>query len=102
MKKFIIGIFMAVVISGIGLVFLVINTDKQGALTRSEVEHWTNITTPNVQTNYLVASGIGRLMGRVDYRASKKIRARLFIGKIRPICTTLWVERSIWQQIKLR
>lgn len=73
MKKFIIGIFMAVVISGIGLVFLVINTDKQGALTRSEVEHWTNITTPNVQTNYLVASGIGRLMGRVDYRASKRI-----------------------------
>ncbi|MBJ7626747.1 hypothetical protein [Weissella confusa] len=65
--------FAVLVVGSVAVLFLFHRTDKQGALMRADVEHWTNITTPNVQTNYLVASGIGRLMGRVDYRASKKI-----------------------------
>lgn len=55
--------FAVLVVGSVAVLFLFHRTDKQGALTRSEVEHWTHITTPNVQTNYLVASGIGRLMG---------------------------------------
>lgn len=65
--------FAVLVVGSVAVLFLFHRTDKQGALMRADVEHWTNITTPNVQTNYLVVSGIGRSMGRVDYRASKKI-----------------------------
>lgn len=68
--------FAVLVVGSVAVLFLFHRTDKQGALMRADVEHWTNITTPNVQTNYLVASGIGRLMGRVDYRASKKISSQ--------------------------
>ncbi|WP_411130638.1 hypothetical protein [Weissella confusa] len=68
--------FAVLVVGSVAVLFLFHRTDKQGALMRADVEHWTNITTPNVHTNYLVASGIGRLMGRVDYRASKKISSQ--------------------------
>ena len=68
--------FAVLAVGSVAVLFLFHRTDKQGALMRADVEHWTNITTPNVQTNYLVASGIGRLMGRVDYRASKKISSQ--------------------------
>lgn len=68
--------FAVLVVGSVAVLFLFHRTDKQGALMRADVEHWTNITTPNVQTNYLVTSGIGRLMGRVDYRASKKISSQ--------------------------
>lgn len=75
--KRVFGFTFAVLVAGsVAVLFLFHRTDKQGALMRADVEHWTNITTPNVQTNYLVASGIGRLMGRVDYRASKKISSQ--------------------------
>ncbi len=73
--------FAVFVMGSVVVLFLFHRTDKQGALMRAEVEHWTNITTPNVQMNYLVASGIGRLMGRVDYRASKEISDRVIQWK---------------------
>lgn len=73
--------FAVFVVGSVAVLFLFHRTDKQGALMRSEVEHWTNITTPNVQTNYLVASGIGRSMGRVDYHASKEILGQVIHWK---------------------
>ncbi|MBJ7648980.1 hypothetical protein [Weissella confusa] len=80
--KRVFGFTFAVFVMGcIAILFLFHRTDKQGALMRTDVEHWTNITTPNVQTNYLVASGIGRLMGRVDYRASKEISGQVIHWK---------------------
>ncbi len=73
--------FAVLVVGSIAVLFLFHRTDKQGALIRADVEHWTAITTPNVKTNYLIASGIGRLMGRVDYRASKEISDRVIQWK---------------------
>ncbi|MBJ7687917.1 hypothetical protein HAU32_02845 [Weissella confusa] len=81
MKKVFGFTFAVFVMGSVVVLFLFHRTDKQGALMRAEVEHWTNITTPNVQMNYLVASGIGRLMGRVDYRASKEISGRVIHWK---------------------
>ena len=73
--------FAVFVMGSVAVLFLFHRTDKQGALMRVDVEHWTNINTPNIQTNYLVTSGIGRSMGRVDYRASKEISGQVIHWK---------------------
>jgi hypothetical protein len=73
--------FAVLVMGSVAVLVLFQCTDKQGALMQADIDHWTNITTPNIQTNYLVASGIGRLMGRVDYRASKEISGQVIHWK---------------------